>query len=150
MEYKANCIHSINSRLEWRIINYNCKDVQSTSYKVQVQENLTIGPIFRVCKKPSPSFLPIWNKFLWLPTVTALVPIQSFPRKRRGGEDRLDARSLFVCWCNQQVDSLGFLFSHATQVSRKNMVMSKLFLRSGSEDAEYTKIGQMMSGFSFA
>lgn len=39
------------------------------------------------------------------------------------------------------------MFSHATQVSRKNMVMLKLFLRSGSEDAEYTKIGQIMSGF---
>lgn len=39
------------------------------------------------------------------------------------------------------------MFSHATQVSRMNMVMLKLFLRSGSEDTEYTKIGQMMSGF---
>jgi hypothetical protein len=39
------------------------------------------------------------------------------------------------------------MLSHAKNVSRKNTVMLKLFLRSGSEDAEYTRIGQMMSGF---
>jgi hypothetical protein len=86
MEYEANCIHSINSRLEWRIINYNCKDVQSTNYKVQAQENLTICPIFRVFKKPSPCSLPIWIKFLWLPTVLLSLFQYNLFQEKEGGK----------------------------------------------------------------
>jgi hypothetical protein len=86
MEYKANCIHSVNSRLEWRMINYNCKDVQSNNYKMQVQENFTICPSLRVFKKPSLCSLPIGNKSLWLPTV--LLPLFQYKlfQEKEGGK----------------------------------------------------------------
>jgi len=98
MEYKANCMHSINSRLEWRIINYNCKDAQSTNYKLQVQENLTICPIFRVLKKPSPCSLPTINygiNFSGCQQYCCPLYI-TFSKKKKGGKRQVRCK-VIIC-----------------------------------------------------